>query len=112
CFSCSMPATGSSPGARLPVAMRVPRNRGRGRAMASVTARLIKGSLWLSFARAIVNGLAALSTFVLAWNLAPSDFGVVALGMTILMIVSTVTELSLAEALIRHEAPGESHFSA
>ncbi len=80
--------------------------------MASVTARLIKGSLWLSFARAIVNGLAALSTFILAWNLAPSDFGVVALGMTILVIVSTVTELSLAEALIRHEAPTETHFSA
>jgi O-antigen/teichoic acid export membrane protein len=80
--------------------------------MASVTARLIKGSLWLSLARAIVNGLAALSTFILAWNLAPSDFGVVALGMTILVIVSTVTELSLAEALIRHEAPTESHFSA
>ncbi|MGN6538720.1 MAG: lipopolysaccharide biosynthesis protein [Mesorhizobium sp.] len=80
--------------------------------MANVTTRLIKGSLWLSLARAIVNGLAALSTFILAWNLAPSDFGVVALGMTILMIVSTVTELSLAEALIRHEAPGESHFSA
>jgi O-antigen/teichoic acid export membrane protein len=80
--------------------------------MASVTTRLIKGSLWLSLARAIVNALAALSTFVLAWNLTPSDFGVVALGMTILVIVATVTELSLAEALIRHEAPTESHFSA
>ncbi len=80
--------------------------------MAGITGRLIKGSLWLSLARAIVNGLAALSTFVLAWNLAPSDFGVVGLAMTILVIVSTVTELSLAEALIRHEAPSESHFSA
>jgi O-antigen/teichoic acid export membrane protein len=80
--------------------------------MASITGRLIKGSMWLSLSRAIVNGLAALSTFVLAWNLAPSDFGVVALGTTILVIVSTITELSLAEALIRHKAPGESHFSA
>jgi O-antigen/teichoic acid export membrane protein len=80
--------------------------------MASITGRLIKGSLWLSLSRAIVNGLAVLSTFVLAWNLAPSDFGVVALGTTILVIVSTITELSLAEALIRHKAPGESHFSA
>ena len=80
--------------------------------MANITGRLIKGSLWLSLSRAIVNGLAALSTFILAWNLAPSDFGVVALGTTILVIVSTVTELSLAEALIRHKAPDESHFSA
>jgi lipopolysaccharide exporter len=80
--------------------------------MTNITGRLIKGSMWLSLARAIVNGLATLSTFILAWNLTPSDFGVVALGMTILLIVSTVTELSLTEALIRHKAPSESHFSA
>ena len=80
--------------------------------MTSITGRLIKGSMWLSLSRAIVNGLATLSTFVLAWYLAPSDFGLVALGTTMLLIVTTVTELSLAEALIRHEAPNESHFSA
>ncbi len=80
--------------------------------MTSITGRLFKGSMWLSLSRAIVNGLAMLSTFVLARYLAPSDFGVVALGMTILLIVTTVTEFSLAEALIRHEKPGESHFSA
>ena len=68
--------------------------------------------MWLSLSRAIVNGLATLSTFVLAWNLAPSDFGLVAMGMTLLLIVDTVTQLSLAEALIRHKAPDESHFSA
>lgn len=80
--------------------------------MSSIAGRLIKGSIWLSLARAIVNALATLSTFVLAWYLTPSDFGLVALGMTMLLIVDTVTQLSLAEALIRHEAPGESHFSA
>ncbi|MEZ2130507.1 MULTISPECIES: lipopolysaccharide biosynthesis protein [unclassified Sinorhizobium] len=80
--------------------------------MTSITGRLVKGSMWLSLSRAIVNGLATLSTFVLARYLAPSDFGVVALGMTILLIVTTVTEFSLAEALIRHKSPGESHFSA
>jgi lipopolysaccharide exporter len=80
--------------------------------MTSISGRLIKGSMWLSLSRAIVNGLGVLSTFILAWNLAPSDFGIVALGMTILLIVTTVTELSLTQALIRHEAPKESHFSA
>lgn len=80
--------------------------------MTSIAGRLIKGSIWLSLARAIVNGLATLSTFILAWYLTPADFGLVALAMTMLMIVDTVTQLSLAEALIRHDAPGESHFSA
>lgn len=80
--------------------------------MTSISGRLIKGSMWLSLSRAIVNGLATLSTIVLAWYLSPADFGVVALGTTMLLIVSTVTELSLTQALIRHEAPQESHFSA
>ncbi|PAP94211.1 lipopolysaccharide biosynthesis protein [Mesorhizobium wenxiniae] len=80
--------------------------------MSSITGRLIKGSMWLSLSRAIVNGLATLSTFVLAWYLSPADFGLVALATTMLLIVTTVTELSLTQALIRHEAPTESHFSA
>lgn len=80
--------------------------------MASVTGRLIKGSMWLTLSRAIVNGLGALSTLVLAWYLAPSDFGIVALASSMLMILTTVTDLSLGQALIRHENPQESHFNA
>lgn len=63
--------------------------------MSSVTDRLIQGSMWLSLSRAIVNGLSALSTFVLAWYLAPADFGLVAIATTIQVILSSVTELSL-----------------
>ena len=80
--------------------------------MSNITGRLVKGSMWLSLSRAIVNGLATLSTFVLAWYLAPADFGLVALAMTFLLIVDTVTQISLTEALIRHSAPERSHFSA
>jgi lipopolysaccharide exporter len=80
--------------------------------MAGITGRLVKGSVWLSAARAIDNVLATGSTFVLARYLAPADFGLVALGTTMLMIMTSVTNLSLSEALIRHKAPGESHFSA
>ncbi|NKK90657.1 oligosaccharide flippase family protein [Rhizobium leguminosarum bv. viciae] len=80
--------------------------------MSSVTDRLIQGSMWLSLSRAIVNGLSALSTFVLAWYLVPADFGLVAIATTIQVILSSVTELSLNQALIRHESPSETHFSA
>jgi len=80
--------------------------------MNSITGRLIKGSMWLVMSRAVANGLGTLSTIILAWNLTPLDFGLVALGTTMLMIVTAVTELSLAQALIRHKAPTESHFSA
>ncbi len=79
--------------------------------MSAITGRLIKGSMWLSLSRAIVNLLTMLSTFILARYLSPSDFGLVALGTTMLMIVSTVTELSLTQALIHHEEPTNDHFS-
>src|SRR4051794_32555069 len=80
--------------------------------MSSVSERLIKGSIWLTLSRAVVNGLSTLSTFILARLLVPADFGLVAIATTLMLIVTSVTEMSLGQALIRHEAPGESHFSA
>lgn len=40
----------------------------------------------------------------------PSDFGLVALGTSMLAIVSAITALPLSEALIRHQAPTPDHF--
>lgn len=80
--------------------------------MNSVAGRLIKGSAWLSAARAVVNSLSLLSTIVLARLLSPSDFGLVALGTTMMALVTSITELSLSSALVRHEAPTRSHFDA
>ncbi|HVR51070.1 MAG TPA: lipopolysaccharide biosynthesis protein [Pseudorhodoferax sp.] len=77
---------------------------------ASVTHRLVKGTAWLSLARLFVNALSVLSTFVLARLLAPSDFGLVALGTTMMMVLTDVTELSLAQALVRHADPTRAHF--
>lgn len=78
--------------------------------MSSVANRLLKGTAWLSLARVIVNVLSVLSTFVLARLLAPADFGLVALCTTMMLVVTEVTELSLAQALVRHDAPTREHF--
>ena len=58
----------------------------------------------------LVNALAVLSTFVLARLLAPADFGLVALGTTLMLLVTEVTELSMAQALVNHAAPTREHF--
>lgn len=71
---------------------------------------LAKGALWLGAARVITNLLAFLSTLLLARLLSPGDFGLVALATTILVIVTAITDLSLANALIHHKDPQESHF--
>lgn len=77
----------------------------------SIADRLVTGSLWVTLTRLTVNGLSTLSTIVLAWYLSPTDFGVVALATTMIAVATALTELCLHEALIRHEAPEESHFS-
>ncbi len=71
---------------------------------------MISGSLWLSGARAITNLLAFLSTIVLARLLAPADFGIVALGTTIMVMITAVTEMSLSQALVHHPDPTDDHF--
>lgn len=80
--------------------------------MSSITDRVLRGTLWVSIARIAVNVLAIMSTFVLAWFLAPEDFGLVAIASTVIFLVSVSTELSLSSALVRHAAPEESHLSA
>lgn len=80
--------------------------------MSSISARVLKGSFWVTLTRLFTNGLAVLSTFILAWNLSPGDFGIVAIGTTILAILSSLTEFSLSQALVQLEAPDETHLSA
>jgi len=77
-----------------------------------IARRLFKGSIWVSAARAITNVLAVLSTFVLARLLDPSDFGLVALATTMLALVTAFTEVSMNEALVRHQDPTPQHFSS
>ena len=72
--------------------------------------KLAKGVLWLGAAKLLINLLALISTLMLARLLTPEDFGLVALATTMLAIVSSVTELSLASALIHHNDPKDSHF--
>jgi len=79
--------------------------------MNTISDKLVKGSLWLSGTRAIVNLLTTLSTFILARYLTPEDFGLVAIGTTLLLIVTSLTELSLTQALVRHDSLDDSHLN-
>ncbi|RJF90667.1 lipopolysaccharide biosynthesis protein [Sphingomonas cavernae] len=78
--------------------------------MQNLSARLARGSMWISASRGLVGALGFLSTIVLARLLLPSDFGLVALGMTMLLILQSFTNLSLAQALVHHRKPDRDHF--
>lgn len=76
-----------------------------------IAGRLVKGSTWIAAARLIVNGLSALSLVVIAIFLTPADVGLVAIGTALVAIVSSVTEMSLTQALVRHPGPTPDHLS-
>lgn len=75
----------------------------------SIASRVRTGSAWIAGTRILTNGLGLLSTLVTARLLTPDDFGVVAIGTTIQLIVASVTELSLAQAIIHCENPDDRH---
>lgn len=75
-------------------------------------AKLATGVFLLSGAKVLVNGLALISTFVLARLLTPDDFGLVAIATTILSIVGPITELSLGSALVQHKDPQQADFDS
>jgi lipopolysaccharide exporter len=76
----------------------------------NVRSRLLKGAVWLSGARLASNILATIGTLFLARLLLPSDFGLVALGTTTLSILTSITNISLSEALVQHRDPSREHF--
>lgn len=78
--------------------------------MRSTKSLLISGAAWTGLSKILVNVIGLISTVILARLLMPEDFGIVAIAAAFAIIVATVTELSLAQALVQHEAPDEDHY--
>jgi O-antigen/teichoic acid export membrane protein len=77
----------------------------------NIRGKILRGSVWISGARLVANALSALSTIVLARLLLPSDFGLVALAMSMLAVLQAFTELSLSQALIHIKDPTRDHYN-
>src|SRR5258706_446794 len=82
----------------------------RERKLQDIKRRLVKGAAWLGAARSLSNLLAFVNTVVLARLLTPADFGLVALSLAMLALLTASTELSLSAALVHHKEPTEDHY--
>lgn len=78
--------------------------------LAGVTGKVFKGTMWLALTRLFVNMLGLVSTLVLARLLTPADFGIVAIATSILAVGLSVTDMSLAAALVQREHVLDEHF--
>lgn len=72
--------------------------------------KLARGALWVVSARVLVGMIGFASTLLLARLLVPADFGLVAIAMTVVAIAGSITELSLASALVQHDSPDAAHY--
>lgn len=72
--------------------------------------KLAHGVVWVGSARLLINLIGLASTLLLARFLVPADFGLVAIAMTFVTIVGSVTELSLGSALVQHDDPSDTHY--
>lgn len=78
--------------------------------VASIRERLARGVAWLGLARVLVNAMQAASMLVLTRLLLPGDIGVVVIALTALGLLTSLTDIPLAAALVRHAAPTQRHF--
>jgi PST family polysaccharide transporter len=74
-----------------------------------ISAKLKIGVLWGAGGRFVSNALGLVGTLVLAHLLVPDDFGVAAIGTTLLGALHSFTQFTLSEALIHHEDPHDGH---
>ena len=71
---------------------------------------VLRGAAWMGAGRAVVNLCGFASTIVLARLLTPDDFGLVAIAMAAAAVVSSVSEMSLTQALVKLDDPTDEDY--
>lgn len=72
--------------------------------------RTAGSAVWLIAVRLVTKGIDFLTLLILARLLAPADFGVIAIAMTVVSIVEAVFELPVYQVLINHDHADRRHF--
>jgi PST family polysaccharide transporter len=63
--------------------------------------RIALGTIWIVAARIFVRSLGLLSTLVLARLLVPEDFGLVAIGITMMQLLSNFTDIGVSQTVVK-----------
>lgn len=71
--------------------------------------KAFKGAGWLVFSRFVGRMIDFVTLLIFARILSPADFGLAALAMSLVMVVDTVLEVPVTQALVRLERLDRSH---
>ncbi|HET9114320.1 MAG TPA: lipopolysaccharide biosynthesis protein [Burkholderiales bacterium] len=78
--------------------------------MKAINKNMAKGAFWMILLRFAVRGIGLISTVFLARLLIPTDFGLVAMAMSIIGAVELLGAFSLDVTLINNQNAGRNHY--
>lgn len=71
---------------------------------------MARGAAWMVLFRLFDRSVGVVSTLILARLLVPADFGLVAMGLSVIAIIELATAFSFEVALIQKEHPQREHY--
>lgn len=76
----------------------------------SLTGRVARGAAWIIGGRLLVRMLGLINTLILARLLAPEDFGLVAIGVTVMQLLQNVTDIGVSRTVVKFRNAGRAHY--
>ncbi|WP_306252752.1 lipopolysaccharide biosynthesis protein [Parvularcula sp. IMCC14364] len=74
----------------------------------SLGERIALGTVWIMGARMLVRMLGLINTLILARLLVPEDFGLVAIGITLMQLLQNISDIGVRQTVIRFQTASES----
>lgn len=78
----------------------VPGNEGSG-GQASLSGRVARGTAWIVAARLVMRVFGFMNTIIVAYLLVPEDFGLVALGLTMMQLLHGFSDIGVSQAVVK-----------
>ncbi len=68
---------------------------------ASLSDRVARGAAWIVGGRLLVRSLGLINTLILARLLVPEDFGLVAIGVTVMQLLQNITDIGVSRTVVK-----------
>ncbi|MHB8534198.1 MAG: lipopolysaccharide biosynthesis protein [Sulfuricaulis sp.] len=76
----------------------------------NVQGKMMRGAVWMLLLKSIDQSLGFISTLVLVRLLSPTDFGILAIGLSFVAMAELLIAFGFDIALIQHPNPDEDHY--
>ena len=76
----------------------------------SLSERVARGAAWVVGGRFLVRSMGLINTLILARLLVPEDFGLVAIGVTVMQLLENISDIGVSRTVVKFRNAGRAHF--